>query len=355
MNSDNNAMAGRHPPLQEGWIDAPHRYFACGDFILESGAAIRDLRLSYAIHGDWADSSLPVAVVLCAIASTHHRLDFLIGPGKALDPSCMRIIAIDAIGNGLTTSPSSSRTQPAMAFPRFTMRDMVRSQKMLLDSLGIARLAVVAGASMGGMQALQWGVMYPDAMCRIVAMTPMAKTTPWAAGVNLAARQALQAGLAGHGGGLPYPPGLWAGWSAIMQLLCPHTPEYVDQAFQDVDAMQAWLADRTRWWEGQNFDPVDWIYQSWAYDGHDVGLSAGFRGDTLRALRSVRASTLIVAPPLDLYNSVQAARWAARHIPECTYLEIDSAEGHSMATAKSSSADYLNQAVGRFVAGRAPV
>ena len=88
-----------------------------------------------------------IGLALSAIASTHHRLDFLIGNGRALDPAQLVVVAVDAIGNGLTTSPSTSVLQPGMGFPRFTIRDMVASQLALLDHLGVSRLRAVIGAS----------------------------------------------------------------------------------------------------------------------------------------------------------------------------------------------------------------
>jgi len=335
--------------MQPGWVDAPHYELACGDFPLDSGEAIEDFRLSFAAHGDLADDRLPAVAVLCAIASTHHRLDFLIGPGRALDPARMRILAIDAIGNGLSSSPSNSTGQPGAAFPRFTVRDMVRSQKRLADHLGIARLHAVVGASMGGMQALQWGVTYPGAVGRIVALTPMARATAWSAAANLAARQALQAALDACLPGAPHPPGLWDGWSAVMQILCAQTPEQVDGQLVSPARMRDWLAARSAGWRAQGFDPLDWIHQSWAYDAHDVGAADGFRGDAARALGSIRARTLIAAPPLDLYNPVHAAKWAAAHIPDCAYREIDSIAGHWMASADAGSAAELNRLVGDFL------
>ena len=68
-------------------------------------------------------------MLICAsLSGTHHRLDFLIGPGKALDPARWFVIATDPIGNGLSTSPSNSAAQPGMRFPRFALRDMVAAQ-----------------------------------------------------------------------------------------------------------------------------------------------------------------------------------------------------------------------------------
>jgi homoserine O-acetyltransferase len=339
-----------HPPLQAGWIHAPHHRVALGNFHLESGAAIEDFSISFAVHGDLDDAGLPVAISLCAIGSTHHRLDFLIGPDRALDPGRMRIIAIDAIGNGLTTSPSNSQRQPGMRFPGFTIRDMVRSQKLLLEKLGIDELALVIGASMGGMQALQWGVEYPGFARKIVALTPMAKTAPWAAAINQAARQSLLGRLAPHAAGMPYAHDIWDGWIPIMQMLAMRTPRQVDCEFAGAAEVQAWITKQTAWWRTQGFDPIDWIYQSWAYDSHDVGSGPDFDGHTVRALQSIRADTLIIAPTLDLYNPVESAQAAARHIPRCELYMMESDWGHLMASAADpSAAAVINAKIGEFL------
>jgi homoserine O-acetyltransferase/O-succinyltransferase len=75
-----------HPALQPDWIDRPHQTLALGELPLESGEAIRDFEISYVVHGTRSRSDDTVILVLTAIRSTHHRLDFLIGPGRPLDP-----------------------------------------------------------------------------------------------------------------------------------------------------------------------------------------------------------------------------------------------------------------------------
>src|SRR5207253_1184796 len=108
----------------------------------------------------------------------HHRLDFMIGSGKALDTDRYFVVCTDAIGNGLTTSPSTSTAQPRMRFPRYTIRDMVRSQhRLLTEHLKIDHVVAVVGPSMGGMQALQWGVSHPKFMDSLVALVPLARDT----------------------------------------------------------------------------------------------------------------------------------------------------------------------------------
>jgi homoserine O-acetyltransferase/O-succinyltransferase len=338
-----------HPPMQPGWIDAPHGRLELPRLVLESGEAIEDFALSYAVHGDLNDRSLTLTVALCAIGSSHHRLDFLIGEDRALDPRRSRILAIDAIGNGLTTSPSTSRRQPRLDFPRFGIRDMVNSQKLLIDHLGIETVDLVIGASMGGMQALQWAVSFPGTVRRVAALTPMAKTTAWSGAINQAARLALQSHAADPG---EHPDGLarrWEAWSVILQLICARTPRHVNAEFDSPRAIRDWLDSRASLWIEQGFDPLDWIYQSWAYDGHDVGATPGFAGDTAAALRSIRARTLIAAPPLDLYNPAEAARWAAERIAGCEFVEIPSDAGHMTATAlDAGAARELNRRIREF-------
>ena len=335
---------GRHPPMQPGWIDAPHHHVALGDLRLESGDSIRDCTVSYAVHGPQdapgvPAAGVPVVLALSAVASHHHRLDFLVGAGRALDPARFAIVAVDALGNGLASSPSNSAVQPGDAFPRFTIRDMVASQAAALDALGVGTLHAVVGASMGGMQALQWAVSHPARVGRLVAMTPMARTTPWAAAVNECSRRALAAGG-------------WDAWVPLMQLLAARTPARVDADFDGPSAAIDWIAARTAWWTEQGFAPVDWVYQSLAYDAHDVGGTPGFGGDTGAALASIRARTLVAAPTLDLYNPAGAARWAAERIPGARFVELDTDWGHQSAgAADAASVARLDAEIAALLAG----
>ena len=167
--------AAAHTPSQP-----PHQMYRIGDFKLESGEVIRDFGISYVTHGTLNAAKSNAILMVTAVGGNHHRIDFLIGPGKALDTDRYFIVATDAIGNGLTTSPSNSTAQPRMQFPRYAIRDMVESQRRLLvDHLGINHVVSVVGPSMGGMQVLQWGVSQPGFMDSLVAMVPLARTPAW--------------------------------------------------------------------------------------------------------------------------------------------------------------------------------
>src|SRR5712671_2671338 len=180
------------PALAHKPGDPPHQTYTMGDLKLESGEVIKDFAISYVTHGTLNAKKSNAILMVTALSGNHHRLDFLIGPGKALDPAKYFIVCTDAISNGLTTSPSNSTAQPRMQFPRFVMRDMVQSQhRLLTEKLGITRVAAVIGPSMGGMQAIQWGVSYPDFMDSLVAIVPLARTPAWSTVVVDATRKAI--------------------------------------------------------------------------------------------------------------------------------------------------------------------
>jgi homoserine O-acetyltransferase len=333
-----------HPAIQADWIDAPHHLSCIGDLPLDGGGHIKNCQISYAIHGDIKDESKPLIVFLCAIGSIHHRLDFLINQSHTLELKGARIIAIDALGNGFSSSPSNSKEQPFFHFPKFTIRDMVHSQKKLLDQLGITHVDTIIGASMGGMQALQWAVFYPNFMDYIVALTPMSKTTAWASSMTRAARESLAPHIEMNGS---YDPDkTWLAWLPIMQMLAMRTPKQCDEQFTGVDQIQEWYEQRLQWWKNMNFHPLDWIYQSIAYESHDVSATPYFDGDLAKSLRSIKAKCLIGIPSLDLFNPIEQAKYTASLIPHCTLVNLDTSWGHMAASAlDASSTETISMAI----------
>src|SRR6266850_3802385 len=283
--------------------DPPHQLYQMGDLTLESGQVIRDFAISYVTHGTLNAKKSNAILMVTALSGNHHRLDFLIGPGKALDPTKYFIICTDAISNGLTTSPSNSKAQPRMQFPKFAIRDMVESQyRLLKEKFGIDHVVAVVGPSMGGMQVLQWGVSHPDYMDALVAMVPLAKTPAWTVAVLEASRKAIMNDAAWKDGNYDAPPekGIRL-WRDILNLLAARTPDMYSAQFKNgLDALP--------WMEQQEtsvmkaFDANDWIYQTWAYERHDVGTTPQFGGDTVKALASIKAKTLILTGTKDLLN-----------------------------------------------------
>jgi len=285
------AFALASPVSAHGPNDPPHQLYAMGDLKLESGEAIRDFSISYVTHGSLNASKTNAILMVTAIGGNHHRLDYLIGPGRALDPAKYFIICTDAIGNGLSTSPSNSRAQPRMQFPHFNIRDMVNSQQRLVsEKFGIKKLVTVVGASMGGMQALQWGVSYPEMTESIVPIIPLGRTPAWTTGVLEMLRQGIMADPRWMGGNYAAdaPPEqgmrLWAGWLSGVITRTPGLQEQLYPNAGDTVAFLKGVEDAT--WK--RMDATDWVYQSWAYDAHNLGTSAGYNGDYHRALHAIR-------------------------------------------------------------------
>jgi len=346
------AHAFRHPPMRPGMIEASHQRWAGGELALECGESIRDFQLSYVTHGKLDQTGSNAVLVAASLGGNHHRLDFLIGPDRALDPHRYFIVCVDPIGNGLTTSPSNSPSQPGMRFPRFVLRDMVHSQhRLLTEHLHISGLLCVIGASMGGMQALQWAVSHPQFIRSIVAMTPMARAAAWAVAVVETARRALTADPAWNGEEFTaYPERGWRAWSAVMSALAGRTPQALEEMFEQPLGALEWMDKLVADNRAAGFDATDWLYQSWAYQAHDVGGTHGFSGNTTAALESIAAHTLILAPAVDLFNPARCAQEAADAIPGARLVEIPSVQGHQSASGvKAEDAQFLNEEVGDFL------
>lgn len=344
------APAAAHTPQQP-----PHQSFAEGDLKLESGQAIRDFSISYVTHGTLNAAKSNAILMVTAIGGNHHRIDFMIGPGKALDTDKYFVICTDAISNGLTTSPSNSKLQPHMAFPKFLIRDMVQSQyRLLTEKFGIQHVVAVVGPSMGGMQTLQWGVSHPDYMDALVAMVPLAKTPGWTVAVLEATRKAIMNDPAWKGGDYAAPPenGVRL-WRDILQLLAARTPDMYSAQFKDgMDALP-WMAAQENALMTA-FDADDWIYQTWAYERHDVGTTPGFGGDTAKALASIKAKTLILTGTKDLLNPEFEPTAAGKAIPNVTFKTISpgTVTGHASASGASpSDVEFLNRETSAFLDG----
>ena len=339
-----------HTPQQP-----PHQLYSEGDLKLESGEAIKDFSISYVTHGTLNEKKSNAILMVTAIGGNHHRIDFMIGPGKALDPDKYFIICTDAIGNGLTTSPSNSKSQPRMSFPKFTIRDMVESQyRLLKEKFGIDHVVAVVGPSMGGMQALQWGVSHPDFMDAVVAMVPLAKTPAWSVAVVEATRKAIMEDAAWKDGNYDAPPekGIRL-MRDILNLLSARTPDmYSAQFTNGMDALPWMEAQETAMLKAM--DANDWIYQTWAYERHDVGATPGFDGDTAKALASIRAKTLIMTGTKDLLNPEFEPVAAARNIADVKMMTISpgTVTGHASAGgAIPADVEFLNRETAAFLDG----
>jgi len=188
------------------------------ELALESGKRCGPVTVAYETYGRLAADGRNAILILHALSGDAHAAgrnhaqddkpgwwDSMIGPGKAFDTDRYFIICSNVIGGCKgTTGPSSADPRTGkpygLTFPFITIADMVRSQKLLLDRLGVRSLLGVAGGSMGGMQALEWALAYPALVRSAIIIASAARLTPQAIAFNEVGRQAIMSDPRWHGG-----------------------------------------------------------------------------------------------------------------------------------------------------------
>lgn len=177
---------------------------------LDCGATLAPVEIAYETYGTLNDARSNAILILHALSGDAHAAgisresgkpgwwDSMIGPGKAFDTDKYFVICSNVLGGCRgTTGPSSINPATgapyAMSFPVITIADMVRLQKTLIDHLGIERLLAVTGGSMGGMQALQWAVAYPEAVVSVIPIATTARHSAQQIAFDEVGRQAIMA------------------------------------------------------------------------------------------------------------------------------------------------------------------
>jgi homoserine O-acetyltransferase len=176
---------------------------------LESGRILEPFDIAYETYGELNEAKDNVVLVCHALSGSHHAAglyegdrkpgwwDGLIGDGKAIDTTKHFVICTNVIGSCFGSTGPMSEMTPSLEryrlkFPVVTVKDMIRAQRHLLSSLGIYRVKAVIGGSMGGMQALQFAVDYPNFAQKIIALAATYATRPWTIAFNKVAMEAIR-------------------------------------------------------------------------------------------------------------------------------------------------------------------
>jgi homoserine O-acetyltransferase len=357
MTLDPGAGASHAPALQ----GKAHR--PIGPFEPELGGVLPEVTLAYETWGDLNETADNAVLLVHALTGdvhaaggpdeTHKRggwWDPMVGPGRAIDTERYFVICSNVLG-GCSGSTGPESLQPGsgrpygMRFPIVTIGDMVRAQKRLLDSLGVRKLALVAGGSIGGQQALEWAVEFPDFVEKAVPVAATGALGPQGIGMSEIGRRAIMAdpdwqdgdyydtgrspdrglAIARMAGMMTYQsgPGQWERFARR-----PAGRPALYHEFGGRFEIESYLHYQGRELTGR-FDANSYLYLSRAMDLYDV--AAGYDSEE-EAYSRISAEVLFVGitsdwlfPANEVKNSVEKAKTAGAN---ATYAEIDTLSGH---------------------------
>ncbi len=309
--------------------------FELGDFELQSGVVLPQARLAYETHGTLNGRRDNAIVYPTAYAGRHFDNAASVGVGRALDPSKYFIVVPDMLGNGLSSSPST--TPPPFdrsRFPLVTIYDNVSAQhRLLTEHFGVARIPLVTGYSMGAQQAFHWAALHAGMVERMAAICGSAKTTPhnWLFLAGL--KSALQADAAWADGDYQAAPArglrafatVYAGWFASQGFYREglHLGTFAGQTLRSMgDFLEVTTA------VFGSFDANDLLAMLATWQAADVSAHPKFAGDLSRALGAITARSLVMPCATDLYFPPEDSAAAVAKMPAAELRIIPSVWGH---------------------------
>ncbi|MCB9378925.1 MAG: homoserine O-acetyltransferase [Holophagales bacterium] len=335
-------------------ISPETRFFALpGRFRLESGASLPGVEVAYRTWGRLSaagDNAVVVCHALTGSADVDRWWPALLGAGRALDPEVDFIVASNALGSCYgTTGPASRRPGSAEPwgadFPRVGVRDQVRLQRLLLDRLGVRRVRLVVGGSLGGMQALEWALLDPRRVDAVASLSAAARHSAWAIAWSEIGRRAIATDPRFRGGRYPSddPPraGLEAARAAAMVSYRSH-PSFESRFGRDrradgVYQVASYLAhqgDRL----ASRFDANAYLALLDAMDGHDL---ARGRGDLAEVLGGVRQAVWVLSATTDLLYPPVEQEALARGLPKGELATLETPFGHDAFLAEGERVNRL--------------
>jgi homoserine O-acetyltransferase/O-succinyltransferase len=334
---------------------------------LQNGGQLSSVTLAYETWGSLnaeADNAVLITHALTGNAHAHdsERPDDpkaawwnpLIGPGRLFDTSRYFVICSNVLG-GCYGSTGPSSLNPAtgnpygMDFPVITMRDIVRAQHALVEHFGVRELAMVAGGSIGGQQALEWAVTYPEMVRKVAVIAATAALTAQAIAFNAVQRQAIMVDPLWQGGNYEPGQGPHAGLAIarMLAMITYQSEEVMEQRFArkpawntttpapsgSPDLGKRFDVESYLYHQGnmlaRRFDANSYLYLSRAMDSYDV--SEGYPSLDA-ALRRIRSKALFVGIRSDFLFPAAHVRWLAEKVRalggDATYVELDSPHGH---------------------------
>lgn len=314
------------------------KYTYKGTFRLEDGSELPELEIAYQTFGTLNGKKDNVVWVCHALTANADVFDWwkgLFGENELFNPHEHYIVCANILGSNYgTTSPLTDNPttgQPwYLTFPQFNIRDLVNVQKLLADHLDITTIDVLIGGSLGGQQSLEWAILEPNRINRLIIMATNAQHSPWGIAFNESQRLALSADPTFYSN---TPEGGSRGLKAarsIALLSYRHYDTYaISQQEITHDKTDNFKASSYQNYQGEKlvkrFNAYSYWYLTKAMDSHNVFRDRENKPDILS---EIKAQTLILGITSDILFPPSEQRFIADQIPGAKYVEISSFYGH---------------------------
>ena len=329
-----------------------------GDIALQSGMTLRGAWLAYKTYGRLNADKSNAILMPTPYGSHHTDIEWLIREGWALDPTKYFIVIPNMFGNGLSVSPSNAPPPYDRGrYPNMTMHDNVVQQRRLVgERLGIERLKLVVGFSMGAQQAFHWGALFPEMVERIAPICGSARTSPHNFVFLEGVKAALTADPHWQDGwfaeqpvrGLRAVGRVYAGW-ALSQAF------YRERLYERLGytSLEDFLVHG---WEGSFMrrDANNLLAMLWTWQRADISANDRYHGDLARALGAIKAKALVMPSETDLYFTVEDNRREVALMPDAELRPIPSIWGHRAGNPAQNPEDqgFLNRALMELLEAR---
>ena len=268
------------------------QYAELGNFKLVSGESIYNCKIGYRTFGVLNADKSNAVLYPSWFGGKSESLANLIGPDKVVNSDKYFVIAVDALGNGVSSSPSNCEYQSNKNFPEITIKDMVNSQyRLLTEHLKIKKLYGMIGGSMGGMQVFEWIVSYPDYMERAIAYVGSPKLTSFDLLLWQSELNAIEEGWKGA-----QPDSEIVKTVAAIQNMMARTPAYVIEKTKPEEVPQLLSSAYNSY--SKIFNSYDWAAQLKAMMSQDI--SKNYNSSMKEAAKKVKAELLIIVSSTDL-------------------------------------------------------
>lgn len=324
-------------------------------FLLESGQKLKDLEIAYHTFGALNTKKDNVIWVCHALTANSDVFDWwkgLFGDNCLFNPKEHFIVCANVIGSHYgSTSPLSVNSATGLpyylSFPDFTVRDLAAAHKLLADHLGLPQIGLLIGGSLGGQQAMEWAILEPQRIRKLVLIATNAQHSAWGIAFNESQRLAITADRTFY---TPSPDGGKKGLKVARSFALLSYRTYGTYATTQMevnpDKLSDFKASSYQNYQGEKlvnrFNAYSYWYLTKAMDSHHVGRK---RNSVEDALKLIQAKTLVIGIKNDVLFPIEEQQFLANHIPNARFTELNSFYGHDGFLVET---EILTQVIGNF-------